>query len=58
MMTAPAPDTPPTSVAYVYPTPTGGEVLVTIWADGTGQVAFRDHPGGTWGPPVAMEART
>ena len=29
-------------------------VLVTIWANGTVQVALRDEPGDIWGPPIEV----
>jgi hypothetical protein len=33
------------------------DVLVTIWADGTGELAYRDGPGQyglTWSPPIPL----
>ena len=29
-------------------------VLVSLWADGTLELATRDHPSHTWGPPVRL----
>jgi hypothetical protein len=29
-------------------------VLVTCWSNGEVEVAFREHPGATWGPPVRV----
>lgn len=29
--------------------------LVRIWPSGTMEVATRDEPGATWGPPVYLE---
>lgn len=31
-------------------------VLVSEFGDGTGEVAVRDNPHGTWGPPTALTA--
>lgn len=30
-------------------------VLVRLWASGKVEVARRDHPSHTWGPPVYLE---
>ncbi len=30
-------------------------VLVRLWATGTVEVATREHPGQTWGPPKYLE---
>lgn len=29
-------------------------VLVRIWSNGTIEVALRDHPSHTWGPPITL----
>lgn len=36
------------------PATPGREVLVTIWPDGTGELAYR-YAGGTWGAPALLE---
>lgn len=33
-------------------------ILVTLWEDGTMEVAFRDDPSHTWGPPVVLRRTT
>lgn len=35
--------------------PDGSQTLVTIWDDGTGEVAFREDPRHTWGVPTELE---
>ena len=32
--------------------------LVRLWADGTVEVAVRDDPGSTWGPPATLKEET
>jgi len=29
-------------------------VLVRIWSNGVIEVALRDHPSDTWGPPITL----
>lgn len=31
------------------------EFLITVWWDGSGTIAFRDHPTDTWGPPWPLD---
>lgn len=38
----------------VYQDSAGRQVLVTQWEDGTQEVATRDEPFGSWGPPLAL----
>jgi hypothetical protein len=33
-------------------------VLLTIWDNGEVEIAVRDRPGETWGPPIRMEEQT
>lgn len=45
---------------YVASMPDMVEVMVTVWADGSAECAFRPaggHPQPSWGPPVPMESR-
>ena len=30
------------------------EFLLTVWEDGTRELATRPHPGATWSPPVVL----
>jgi hypothetical protein len=30
-------------------------VLVTIWHNGSAEVARRDHPSDVWGPPIVLK---
>lgn len=32
----------------------GEEVMVTVWWDGTGEIAFRSTPADTWGQPYPL----
>lgn len=34
----------------------GFQLLVTVWEDGTAEVAFRPPHGGTWGPPHPLQS--
>lgn len=34
------------------------EYLLTIWDDGTREIATRPNPGSTWGPPVTLIRQT
>lgn len=34
--------------------PGGEQVLVTVWSDGTAEVAFRPTSAATWGPPTLL----
>jgi len=44
-------------VASDLPIPEGGQALVTIWSDGTAEIAFRADQRDRWGIPTPMEAR-
>lgn len=33
----------------------GGEYLVTVWGNGTGEYAWRATTGDSWGPPVPLQ---
>lgn len=37
-----------------FPGEVGDQVLVTIWPNGQGEVAFRAHSGQTWSPPSEL----
>lgn len=54
---SPADSTGPVHLLRGYAPPTGGddggEVLVHVWSDGTGEVAYQP-PGGQWGPPSPL----
>lgn len=50
-MPEPLKDAPIRDVLYVNEERT---VLVRIWASGTAEVARRDEPWHTWGPPVYL----
>lgn len=32
----------------------GHSVLVTVWPDGTGEIALRAHSAATWGEPIPL----
>ncbi len=54
---APEPTGPqPTAAARTWRLHTNVDrtILLTTEPDGTIQVAFRDHPGATWGPPITL----
>lgn len=36
--------------------PDGTHVLVTLWADGSAEMATRPSLGGSWGPPVELQS--
>lgn len=55
------PSTPTVSHTFVgtLPFPSEGEqVLVTVWSDGTAEMAFRPAEESTWGPPHPMKKGT
>lgn len=33
----------------------GGQYLITVWQDGTGELAWRPDSRATWGPPARLE---
>ena len=35
-----------------------GQILVTVYDDGTASIAFRDSVGDTWGPPTPNVVRS
>jgi len=39
-------------VAHLVDEITGGEYLVTVWPDGSAELAYRTQPYFTWGPPL------
>lgn len=49
-------DSEPPQALYVGTTPSGEEVLVTVWRDGTAWLAFRHAPWSTWGPPAPLQS--
>jgi hypothetical protein len=49
---------PPPAAIYVGPDDWGVEQMVTVWPDGTAEIATRDPYGsGAWSPPYRMERR-
>lgn len=56
LLTGPMPDHRPTTGADGYDAERlGGHLLVHVWPDGTGEVAWRGYPSDTWWPPSRLE---
>ena len=45
-------DSAPVGVQFVFDNEDGSQVLVTVWGETDGRVAFRPEPFSSWSPPV------
>lgn len=55
MSTIPAEATEPVSYTGRDPGNTDTEFLVTVWPDGSAQIAYRDPESRSWGPPFDLD---
>jgi hypothetical protein len=44
--------------SYTLHTNVDRTILLTVWPNSKVEIAFRDHPSATWGPPITLQPTT